>query len=77
MTKRYEGMRQAKCGNCGCLTATVAFDQSDGEAPFIRALQLTCSHCGSRTDIVIATNPKIGAFFPRDEGEKDKGIFFV
>ena len=70
-------MKQAKCGNCGCATATVAFERQDGGAPFVKMVQLTCTQCESRTDIHIYADPKICVSFPRDEGEKDQGVFCV
>lgn len=70
-------MKQAKCGNCGCTTATVSFDQQDGEHPFIRLVQLACTKCESRTNIAIFPQVKLRVCFPEDEGEKDIGIFFT
>ena len=73
-----EEMKKAKCGNCGHDTATVGFDRNDGEAPFVRAIELTCTECKSRTVIKLYfERPRMSVSFPSDEGEADLGIFTV
>lgn len=68
-------MKKAKCGHD---TATVGFDRDDGQAPYIRSLELTCTKCKSRTHIFFPKpKPDLVVSFPSDEGGTDLGIFTV
>ncbi len=66
-------MKQAICGNCGCETARVGFDEPQG---FHRAIELTCTKCSSRTLIVITT-PRLDIGWPSHERDTDLGIFTI
>lgn len=73
-----EEVKKARCGNCGHDKVRVSFDQDDGEAPFVRAVELTCTECKSRTVIKLYwERPKMSVNFHPDESKTDLGIFTV
>lgn len=73
-----EEVKKARCGNCGHDEASVGFDMDDGQAPFIRSLDLTCTKCKSRTVIKLYwERPKMAVDFHPDESRTDLGIFTV
>lgn len=49
-----------KCGGCGCETATVRTDSDRGSHPFYTRIVLTCTKCGSSTELKL-TAPRIEA----------------
>ena len=71
-------MRKARCGNCGHDEANVGFEQNEGESPFARAIELTCTKCKSRTVIKIYwERPRMSINFHPDESKTDLGIFCI
>jgi len=65
-------MRRAKCGGCGCATATVRLPES--EAP--QRIELTCTQCKARTVFGVAP-PRLQVMMLELTGDEADGTFCV